>query len=367
MSREGAAWRPFFWGALGLTVTAGALTGALDLWSLRVTHHPVPVDHHRGHALAQVFGFLGLLGVGLALELVPRVLGGVQAPSRAFTRALTWSALGGAALLVVGRLGALVPGSRWLGLLGAVATVGAFSAWGGWLLRLARRGTRGRFLVAGAGWWWLAAVTVLAWQAGQSLGWALGQAVPLEAVWVMGLLGGAGSWLAACVPLPRRVFLVWQPMVALAGGVPWVQERWFDVVGALAVAVGVALLMKALPREGRAVQAGGALLVVAAALGLWAVGGGPVLLRDAARHCLTLGVAVLVFELCRRVVPTLAGRALEWPRAFEAGLAAVSLAAVLRLGELVEARGGLALAGASGGVALLGVVLVSASLMRTAR
>ncbi|MFZ5441940.1 MAG: hypothetical protein ACOZQL_18185, partial [Myxococcota bacterium] len=87
-----ADWRPFVVAALLLTLTAGALTGALDLWSLRVTHHPVPLDHHRGHALAQVFGFVGLFVMGLSLQLAPRFFE-AGPPSRGFVRALTWTAL----------------------------------------------------------------------------------------------------------------------------------------------------------------------------------------------------------------------------------------------------------------------------------
>ena len=80
---------------------------------------PVPIDHHRGHALAQLFGFLGLFIIGMSLHLAPRFFGAAP-PTRAFSLRLWWSAMGGVLLLVVGRLGALVPGSAWLGLVGAV-------------------------------------------------------------------------------------------------------------------------------------------------------------------------------------------------------------------------------------------------------
>ncbi len=396
------AWPVFVVAAFLCTLTAGGLTGALDLWTLRVAHNAVPLDHARGHALAQVFGFLGLFTMGISLHLAPRFFG-AGPPSRAFTRALTWLGVGGVALAIVGRLGALVPGSAWFGLVGVGAVLAAKTLWASMLVGFWRelpgpKDTLQRFLVAGVGWWWLAAVTLLGWQLGQSFG-GPGASIPLEAVWAPALFGGVASWLwgiffraGICtlhVPRPperaqRRLFLAWQPAAALMVCASWAQVPLLDALagGAMACAVGL-LWWTVRPFSGevgdggalqpRAVQAGlGFLLVFAAlelwvalsALGVWA----PVLLRDAARHAFTLGGAVLlVLGFAGRMVPGFRGVGLRWPRVYDAGVMALMLGATLRLGELFSARAGLALAGASGGLAFLGLALAATSLLGSLR
>ncbi len=65
-------WKPFVVAALAFTLSLGALTGAIDLWSLRVAMRAVPIDHHRAHAFAQLFCFLWLFTMGISLHLAPR-------------------------------------------------------------------------------------------------------------------------------------------------------------------------------------------------------------------------------------------------------------------------------------------------------
>jgi hypothetical protein len=405
-------WKPFVVASLAFTLTVGALTGAIDLWNMRVVLKAVPIDHHRGHAFAQVFGFLGLFTMGVSLQLAPRFFG--AAPATLFRRRLmAWSGIGGVLFLVAGRLGALIPGAPVFSVSGAVLVVVAMSAWlglivGFWRAPVTPSGVEGaafrdtlhRFLLAGVTWWWLAAAVLLAWTVGQAWGGPL-VFVPLESAYAMALFGGTGSWLwgvflraGICtlhVKRPPeqaqlRLFGVWQAAAALAASAPWFDVTWLSAVQQLAAAWAVAWLWwtvrpfsgDGLGVEGslapRAVQAGLTFLAVfgvlslwgaLAELGLWA----PPLLRDATRHAYTLGgVTLLVLGFAGRMVPGFSGKTLKWPGSYDAGVLALIASASLRLCELFSmTKAGLALSGASGGLAFLGMTLVAASLIGSMR
>ena len=159
-----AGWPPFVVAALVLTATVGALTGAIDLWHLRVGQQAVPLEHHRGHALAQLFGFVWLFTVGMSLHLVPRLFGASTAGRRTEVL-LRWTAIPGVLALIGGQLGALMPGSRWVGLLGALLLVTAMTTWAvfivqGWNTGVSPKDSMHLLLLAGTAWWWLAAVAV---------------------------------------------------------------------------------------------------------------------------------------------------------------------------------------------------------------
>ena len=377
-------WKPFVVAALAFTLTVGALTGAIDLWNMRVVMQAVPIDHHRAHAFAQLFGFLALFTMGVSLHLAPRFFGAPPA-TLLRRRVMMWSAIPGVGLLIAGRLGTLIPAGAVLSVSGAALVLVAMTAWLGLILKC-WRGTPEvgdalhRFLLAGATWWWLAAVTLLGWTVGQALGGPL-LFVPLEAVYAMGLLGGTGSWLwgiffraGICtlhVTRPtelaqRRLFRVWQVAAALAAIAPWFDLAWLSALQGLSAAAAVALVWwtvrpfsgDGLGLEGnlapRAVQAGLTFLALFAVLsawsglerlGLWA----PPLLRDATRHAFTLGgVTLLVLGFAGRMVPGFSGKKLRWPGAYDAGVFALIASASLRMCELFSmTKLGLALAGAS--------------------
>lgn len=398
------AWPPFVLAALLFTVTLGAGTGAIDLWHLRVAHHPVPVDHHRAHGLGQLFGFLWLFTMGMSLHLAPRFFGANPAP-RWVHRLLTWVGIPGVVLVVVGRLGSLVPGSAALGLVGAVAVLVAMGTWAGlvasfWLWTPGPRDALHRFVLAGVGWWLLAALWLAVWSLGPAFGgWWL--TVPLEPVWALALYGGTGSWLwgiflraGMCVlrierpgeRAQRLIFATWQAGAALAAAAALVPSTATEVLGRLGLAVAATTLLglvkpfagRGLGEEGllpRALQAGFGFLGVFAALCLWGAAAelgwveAPALLRDAIRHAFSLGtVTLVVFSFAGRMVPGFGGVALRWSRAWDVGVTLVAGGALLRLVELAgTASVARALAGASGALAWLGVCCVGASLWGSLR
>ena len=396
-------WKPFVVAALAFTLTVGALTGAIDLWNLRVLMKPVPIDHHRGHAFAQLFGFLGLFTMGMSLQLAPRFFGARPA-TRADRRMMAWCGIPGVVLLVAGRLGSLIPYADVLSVGGAVLVLAAMTAWAGLLARCRRQGGAPEalhwFLLAGVGWWVLAAVVLTAWTLGQALGGPLLR-VPLDAIWALGLFGGTGSWLwgifmraGICtlhVKRPseraqRRLFIAWQGAAAFAALAPWFESAWLNGVQHLLAAGAVFVVIGTLrPFSGdgleleksvapRAVQAGLVFLLIFAGLSVWSALAGfgffaPPLLHDATRHAFTLGgMTLLVLGFAGRMVPGFSGQQLAWVRGYDAGVFAVIGAAALRLCELFSmTRAGLALSGASGGLAFLGLALIAGSLLRSMR
>ncbi len=386
----GAPWPPFVVFALASTLLVGVAFGAIDLWSLRVLAKAVPLAHHRAHAVAQVFGFLGLFTMGISLHLAPRFFGAAL-PRPTFTRALTVTSMFGVSGVIVGQLGSLIPWSGAIASAGAVALAVSFTGWAWWVTNLWRRGdgpraAMHRFLLAGSWWWSLAAVTWLAWP------WLH---MPLDVAWTAAIFGGATSWLLGvflraglCTlrlehppePALRRLWWGWQLAVAVLVLSRWWSPMWLEAAASLAMAAASALVLTTLrPWAGanagdgtlrpRAVQAGFVFFAIYGAFELWAFAGlvgawTPPLLRDATRHAFTLGSATLmVFGFAGRMVPGFKGRALRWPRLYDAGVLFLVVAAATRLCELFPLRAGLSVAGASGGLAFVGLSLVSASLL----
>jgi hypothetical protein len=390
-------WPRFVVAALVFTLTVGALSGAFDLWRLRVTMEGVPVDHQRSHGLAQLFGFLWLFTLGISLHLGPRFFG-AELPSQGRVQLLRWLGIGGVVLSVAGRLGALLPGSAVLGPLGAALVVAAMSAWlevaaFWWLRRTVEPDAMHRFVLAGTAWWWLAGATFFLWQLGQLAGGPLAR-VPLEAVWAPALLGGGASWLwgvflraGLCTLQVRRpgaatqglLFWTWQYAVTAAVVAAWLGPTPFTPGAHLLLAFAVATAWFSFKPhqsemrspQARAVRAGFFFVGLfgllqgwssLAVLGAWA----PPLLGDATRHCFSLGgMTLLLFGFAGRMVPGFASEALAFPRGYEWGVYALVVAAALRLVELAPVKLGLALAASSGGLAFVGVALVATSLLAT--
>lgn len=399
-------WVPFVVAAVGFTVLGGALNGAVNLWSLHVLQQGVPVAHHQAHALAQVFGFMWLLKVGISFHLAPRLLGGAP-PSTGLTRFVALTGIGGVLLLVLGRGGELVPGSAAVGLLGALLLLAAMTAWTRFFWRLFRaRHDLGdwlpAFVVTGATWWLVSATALAGWQVGQTFGGALG-AVPFELVTWSGLFGGAASCIigitlraGACVmgversaPSRQRLgFVVWQAATVavlvktVTPFAPWSDALWLAPALALAVMVWVIRPLGGVELTWRweeplirlAMQASWAFGLAAAVLWTWRGLGvlgvpQPPFLADASRHAFTLGFAQLgVFAFAGRMVPGFEGVRLSARGTFDAGVLAFTLATGLRLSSVFGPwRPAMLASGLSGPLALLGVGLMSWCLVRVLR
>lgn len=401
-----APWVPFVLAALVFTTLVGALTGALNLWSLHVQSRGVPVEHHQAHALAQVFGFMWLLKVGISFHLAPRLLGG-RPPGRAVVRVVAVTGIAGVLLLVLGRLGALLPGSAWLGLVGAMLLLLSMVTWARffWALYRGRQDIGDwlpQFVTAGATWWAFSAAALFVWQVGQTFGGPL-QAVPFELVTWSGLLGGASSCIlgitlraGACVMQVERSqanrqrvgFLLWQAATVLVlvkslwPFAAWSEALWLAPALALVVMVWVIRPFGGVrftltwdePLVRFAMVASWAFALVAAALFAWralAVVGltPPPFLADASRHAFTLGFAQLgVFAFAGRMVPGFEGVRLPARGLFDAGVLALTAGAALRLLSVFAPwPPAMVASGVSGPLALFGVALLSWCLGRTLR
>lgn len=399
-------WVPFVTAALLFTVLVGALNGAINLWSLHVLHRGVAVEHHQSHAIAQLFGFMWLLTAGVSFHLAPRLFGAAL-PSPKLVRLAAIPGIAGVTLFILGRLGSLLPGSRWLGVLGAIALVAAMAPW----VRFVWSRFRARtvvgdwlpmFVMAGAFWWLFATVTLFVWQLGQSVGGPFAR-VPFELVTASALFGGTASWVlgitlraGACTMRIERssakrqriAFIAWQlaaTLLVVQGA--FVFESWTRAVP-LAAGLGLIVVIAMVRPFQRAHEAtmpnepllrvamvvAWAFAAVAAVLFLWqgaAVFGvtQPALLKDAARHAFTLGFTQLaVFGFAGRMLPGFEGVSMPSRRLYDAGVLALIAGAALRVLSILSPwKPAMVASGVSGGLALIGVGLVSWCFFRTMR
>lgn len=399
-------WVPFVSVALLFTVLVGALNGALNLWSLHVLHRGVPVEHHQSHAVAQLFGFMWLLTAGVSFHLAPRLFGAAL-PSPKLVRLVATPGIAGVTLFVLGRLGNLLPGSRWLGVLGVVALLAAMAPWVHFVWSRYRARTvvgdwLPMFVMAGAFWWLLATVTLFAWQLGQSVGGPFAR-VPFELVTASALYGGTASWVlgitlraGACTMRIERAsatrqriaFIAWQVAATLlfVQGA-FVFESWTRAVplaAGLCLIVVVAMVRPfqrahdaTMPNEPLlrvAMVTAWVFAAVAAVLFLWQGAGvfrvpQPALLKDAARHAFTLGFTQLaVFGFAGRMLPGFEGVSMPARGLYDAGVLALIGGAALRVFSILSPwKPAMVASGVSGWLALIGVGLVSWCLFRAMR
>lgn len=396
-SRPRTPWVPFVVAALLFTVLVGALNGALNLWSLHVLHRAVPAEHHQSHAVAQLFGFMWLLTAGVSFHLAPRLFGGAL-PSPRLIRLVSIPGIAGVTLLVLGRLGNLLPGSAWLGLAGAVLVLAAMAAWFRFVFTLYRdRQVVGdwlpMFVLAGTGWWLAASLLLFAWQLGQTVGGPFAR-VPFELITSTALYGGTASWVVgitlragactmrigrASADRQRRGFFAWQAaaaLLALQSALPF--EAWSPALS-FAGALGLVALLSVVrpfqkPHEAMspnepllrvAMVAAWSFAAVAALAMAWqgaSVFGvlPPPLLKDAARHAFTLGFAQLaVFGFAGRMLPSFEGVPMPSRGLYDAGVLALIGGAALRLSSVLSPwKPAMVASGVSGAFALIGVSLI---------
>ena len=395
--------RPFIIAALLFTLGPGALTGALDLWHLRVVQRAVPLDHHQAHGLTQLFGFMWLFTAGVAFQLAPRLLGTTGSADPRVTKVTAGLGIGGVLLLILGRLGSLLPGSTLLGPVGALGLLAAVLLWADVVLRLFRR--RGPqqdrlavFVMMGTGWWALSATCLLLQQLGQVSGGPL-RHVPLEAVYAAALYGGTASWLlgisfraGACTLQVDRPSLraqtwlvaVWQVAAMAQVGAALGLHASLSIVAPLSTAVGLLSFAAAL-RPWRSRSRGETLPgpairqtmlvahgfgVVTAVLMIWRSSILPFtpvapLLVDSSRHAFTLGFAqLMVLAFAGRMLPGFEARALPRPAVFNVGVALIAVGAALRVFSVFGPWGpAMRAAGLSGFTAWVGLLCVATSVL----
>jgi uncharacterized protein involved in response to NO len=349
--------RPFIAWALVITLTLGAGWGALLLCEIgrHASFEAAPAGDVVAHGAAQLWGFIGLFVVGIALRFLPMSSGGPR-PGLGFTRLLL-------AALLVGVLGgfvwALLPGEAgWLGplsgaalLLGAVLFLGFLlvEVWGKLRTTWAR-------LIAAAGVWLVlwAAVTLLLrgrWSAAGpgAYGEALRQLLMELAIFgfTLNVIYGFGQRLLSGIvgsATPRGAaieitFWLHNAGVVLLGlshtvGTDFAGPLGVALVaaGAFAYAVGMRGFVRVRataprPEVGQEVLrryvqvaffwllAGMALLLFA---GLYWTARGlspPHAYLGAVRHALTVGfMTTLVLGVGQRLLPILGHMLLPWPR-----------------------------------------------------
>ncbi|MGH7171407.1 MAG: NnrS family protein [Gemmataceae bacterium] len=156
--------RPFIASALAVTLSLGAGWGALLLFEIgwQSSFESAPAGHVVAHGAAQLWGFVALFVVGIALSFLP-MGSGERRPSLAFARLLLAAFLAG---VVGGFVWALAPRqASWLGPLSGAALVLAAVLFLGFLLRQLRRNGRttwGRLIVAAGTWMFVWAGVTLA-------------------------------------------------------------------------------------------------------------------------------------------------------------------------------------------------------------
>ena len=375
---ETPIYRPFALVALAVTLVAATPIGAIALFRLFVGIGPIPAIWPRLHGHLEIFGFAGVLIMGVGPHLILRF---AHRPIRRPASA-AWT-FGLVVLGIGGRIAATIAGGPAAGLwlTSGIAETLAFAIFAMWVTA-GVRATEPRFLsdwlmVTGA-WWFAAALAIET--AGLALATATGHdpavAIPGPGLYAMSLYGGIFGWVLGVamrvVPMfipGRRVGRMGGPvLVSLNAGVilALAAEAWplgsrpaevilamadFGVVVAL-IGTGVAVgawrpeSRRAIPlhldrMEARffrlafacAGLAAGA-LVVGAALTL---AGAPPrgFLADATRHLLTVGFMIgMICAMGFRFVPVIEGVRIAVPGARAVAFWALTLAVLLRTAEL---------------------------------
>jgi hypothetical protein len=349
--------RPFIASALAITLSLGAGWGALLLFAIgwQGRFEAAPAGHVVAHGAAQLWGFIGLFVVGIALRYLPMGSGGPRA-GLAFSRLLLATFLAG----VIGDfVWALAPADfGWLGPLSGAALVLATVLFLGFLLRQLGRSlnaTWGR-LISAAGVWmvlWAGVTLVLRSRASAAGPGAYGESMrqllmelaifgfALNAIYGFGqkLLSGivgSGSKRARFVEATFWLHNAGVALLSLA------HARWGALFGPVAVVIltaaafSYAIGMRGFvrvrgttprPEVGQGVLrhyvqlaffwllAGMAMLLVAELY--WHSRGSapPHAYLGAVRHALTVGfMTTLILGVGQRLLPILGHTLLPWPQ-----------------------------------------------------
>lgn len=399
--------------ALLSTLSGGAAFGAYNLAVIHFALGVNPPSHNAFHATFQLFGFALMAIMGVSYQTFPRLLQ-TQLRHREIAAATFGAMAAGVLLRGYGQFGAMLPATRTATVLGALLLLAGVAGWALCIVATARAAHPAadpflKAVTAGTAWWvvgaavvaWAAVSTFLAEDPEAHAAWN-------EALYVAALLGGALGWIQGMLwrtgpvllglpetPAARAstVVAVGQAgtLAAFVGAcLPYGRPATvlYNVgLAAVALSFGAFLLGLGLGRKAPHRGTGSVLWIIRAgalmgllfsalALGHAALEltgrSAPKLLHDGARHAMGLGFLTLVlFGMAGRMLPVFVGTTLRMPHVHAAGAALVLLAALMRQAEVVAGFGGppglLALSGASGLVALAGVLACVTSLMATLR
>ncbi|MBI2466945.1 MAG: nitroreductase family deazaflavin-dependent oxidoreductase, partial [Candidatus Rokubacteria bacterium] len=218
---EPPVYRPFALLAFAVALVAGVPLGIWMLARLYLGGGPIPPAWLPLHAHLQVFGFFGVLILGVAQHLVPRFAG------RPVTRspASTWL-FGAVSAAVLARVAGTIAGRPGWVLAATLVEAGAFLGFAAWVWRSLAApplSVTRTHLGLGAGWLVaaLAAEAVLRWRALGPEG-AEPDPAGMRAVYLAGLLGGVVGWIVGVALRAGPMFVPgWRVPGALARGAPW--------------------------------------------------------------------------------------------------------------------------------------------------
>lgn len=401
--------------AVASTLTLGSTFGAASLLAIHGGSGAGWVSP-QAHATAQLFGFVFLFVVGVAVHAMPRFLGVPLAKARLARAVLP---LMGSAL-VLRIVAQFLPASRTAVILLLLAGIAGTAAVAAFLLVL--RATRASsrlgaealndLLAAGTAFWALAAVLLvvgavdallandpyraLLWNPpayaaalyGGSLLWVFGMFVRIGPVFV-GVTRPTERSARSLFALTLVTALLLTAGAIIEGPVGRGEWGWITALGEVSFLVTAAFSAFALrifhpPREPErkmdppfvwAVRGSFLALIFSGvafafdALLRFQGSRANHLVVDSGRHLLAIGfLLLLIFAFATRILPIFAGVKPVWPETRGLAFSLVGLGLLLRLGEVAAAFGAyraLLLSAVSGLVTLVGVVVLSVIVIRT--
>jgi hypothetical protein len=378
-SLETPIYRPFALVALIVTLGVGTPIGTIALYRLFAPAGLVPMIWPRLHAHLQIFGFAGVLIMGVAHHLILRFSHRpIRRPASApWILALAILGLGGR--IVAAIAGGTTASALWIA--SGMAETLAFGVFAAWVTARVRA-TEPRFssdwlMVTGA--WWFAvalATETVALAVAAAAGADPGAVTPGPGLYAMGLYGGVFGWVLGVAMRAVPMFLSGRKvgrlggavLTALNGGVllALLAEMWppasrpAQVVHALEdLAVAAALVLGAVavgawqsePRRAISLQvdrtetrffrfafacAGLAVVGLSVGAALTLAGAPPHgLLADATRHLLTVGFLIaMICAMGFRFVPVIEGVRIALPGARLVAFWTLALAVLLRTAEV---------------------------------
>lgn len=366
--------RPFIAWALSVTLTLGAGWGAWLLFEIgrRGRFEAVSAGQIVAHGEAQLWGFIALFVVGIALRYLPTACGGSRT-GLAFARFVLTAFLVG---VVGGFAWSLAPGQvPWLGPVSGISLVGAAVLFLGFLFRQLTGKWRHTWcrLIAAAGVWMAVWACVTLWLRGTASAEGLGVyseamrqllmelalfGFALNAIYGFGrrLLSGivgSGTPHAGAIEATFWLHNTGMALLLLAHAGRWALAGPLGVgltaVSAFGYAIGMRGFIRqrrttARPEVGQAalrhyVQLAFCWLLVGMAMLLfadlrWQVQGRtpPHAYLGAARHALTVGfMTTLIMGVGQRLLPILGHTLLPWPRLVLPILALIAVGNLLRV------------------------------------